>query len=60
MPNPHIATEGVFAESWEPLGDGAAPWSRWSQADQGAAGSGNGHAPSNGHHAAVVRHGKAA
>jgi pyruvate dehydrogenase E1 component alpha subunit len=60
MPDPDSATEGVFAESWEPLGDGAAPWSRWSQADQGAAGSGNGHAPSNGHHAAVVRHGKAA
>ena len=22
-------TDGVFAEEWQPLGDGAAPWSRW-------------------------------
>ena len=29
MPDPSIASEGVFAESWEPLGDGQAPWSRW-------------------------------
>jgi TPP-dependent pyruvate/acetoin dehydrogenase alpha subunit len=29
MPDPEIATEGVFAESWEPLGDGQAPWSFW-------------------------------
>ncbi len=29
MPDPAIATEGVFAERWEPLGDGKAPWSRW-------------------------------
>jgi TPP-dependent pyruvate/acetoin dehydrogenase alpha subunit len=28
-PDPAIATEGVFAERWEPLGDGEAPWSRW-------------------------------
>jgi hypothetical protein len=21
--------DGVFAESWEPLGDGQAPWSRY-------------------------------
>jgi len=27
MPEPSKATEGVFAESWEPLGDGQAPWS---------------------------------
>jgi TPP-dependent pyruvate/acetoin dehydrogenase alpha subunit len=32
MPDPSEALEGVFAESWEPLGDGAAPWSRWSRA----------------------------
>ena len=56
MPDPELATQGVFADSWEPLGDGQAPWSRWSQADQGAAGSGNGHGPSNGH----VVHGRAA
>ncbi len=29
MPDPAIAAEGVFADSWQPLGDGAAPWSRW-------------------------------
>lgn len=29
LPDPAIATEGVFAERWQPLGDGAAPWSRW-------------------------------
>jgi TPP-dependent pyruvate/acetoin dehydrogenase alpha subunit len=29
MPDPALATEGVFAESFEPLGDGHAPWSRW-------------------------------
>ena len=28
-PDPATATEGVFAERWEPLGDGEAPWSRW-------------------------------
>ena len=30
MPDPGVAREGVFAERWEPLGDGRAPWSRWS------------------------------
>jgi TPP-dependent pyruvate/acetoin dehydrogenase alpha subunit len=29
MPDPEIATEGVFADRWEPLGDGHAPWSHW-------------------------------
>ena len=29
MPDPALAREGVFAERWEPLGDGAAPWSGW-------------------------------
>jgi TPP-dependent pyruvate/acetoin dehydrogenase alpha subunit len=32
MPDPEIALEGVFAERFEPLGDGRAPWSYW--ADQ--------------------------
>jgi TPP-dependent pyruvate/acetoin dehydrogenase alpha subunit len=41
MPDPESATEGVFADRWEPLGDGNAPWSRWS--DQ-APKAGNGHA----------------
>jgi hypothetical protein len=31
MPDPATATEGVFAEKWEPLGDGKAPWSHWAQ-----------------------------
>jgi pyruvate dehydrogenase E1 component alpha subunit len=29
MPEPALATEGVFADAWEPLGDGHAPWSHW-------------------------------
>jgi pyruvate dehydrogenase E1 component alpha subunit len=35
MPEPELATSGVFAEVWEPLGDGQAPWSYWSQANGG-------------------------
>ena len=31
MPEPDRAVEGVFAERWEPLGDGEAPWSRWTE-----------------------------
>ncbi|HEX6229572.1 MAG TPA: thiamine pyrophosphate-dependent dehydrogenase E1 component subunit alpha [Solirubrobacterales bacterium] len=31
MPEPAIATEGVFAERWEPLGDGEAPWTAWEE-----------------------------
>jgi len=34
MPDPDEATEGVFAETWQPLGDGRAPWSRWSPVSQ--------------------------
>jgi pyruvate dehydrogenase E1 component alpha subunit len=60
MPDPGIATEGVFAESWEPLGDGEAPWSRWSTTkDQGDTG-GNGRQANNGHRGALVEHGRAA
>jgi TPP-dependent pyruvate/acetoin dehydrogenase alpha subunit len=40
MPDPALATDGVYADAWEPLGDGKAPWSHWQQA--GADGSGNG------------------
>ena len=29
MPDPAGATDGVFAEEWEALGDGKAPWSHW-------------------------------
>ena len=32
MPDPATATDGVFADEWEPLGDGKAPWSHWSSA----------------------------
>jgi TPP-dependent pyruvate/acetoin dehydrogenase alpha subunit len=31
MPQPDEATEGVFADSFEPLGDAKAPWSHWSR-----------------------------
>ena len=39
-PDPGLATEGVFAETWEPLGDGQAPWSYWANTE--AAGNGLG------------------
>jgi pyruvate dehydrogenase E1 component alpha subunit len=52
MPDPAIAREGVFAESWQPLGDGEAPWSRWSAAEAPAA--------TNGHRDVVIEHGRAA
>ena len=29
MPDPALAREGVYADAFEPLGDGRAPWSRW-------------------------------
>jgi len=41
MPEPEMATEGVFADAWEPLGDGQAPWSHW-RSEGHADGSGNG------------------
>ena len=41
MPDPADATDGVFADEWQPLGDGQAPWSRWQQADDHSQ---NGHA----------------
>jgi pyruvate dehydrogenase E1 component alpha subunit len=40
MPEPDLALEGVFADRFEPLGDGKAPWSRW--AGETAAANGNG------------------
>jgi hypothetical protein len=42
MPDGKLATQGVFAESWEPLGDGQAPWSFWQQPGAQGNGSGNG------------------
>ena len=39
MPDPELALDGVFAEEFEPLGDGRAPWSFWSErADRGEPG----------------------
>jgi TPP-dependent pyruvate/acetoin dehydrogenase alpha subunit len=35
MPEPDLALEGVFAKSFEALGDGEAPWSRWSGGGNG-------------------------
>ena len=29
MPEPESALDGVYADEWEPLGDGNAPWSYW-------------------------------
>jgi TPP-dependent pyruvate/acetoin dehydrogenase alpha subunit len=40
MPEPALATDGVYADRFEPLGDGNAPWSRWSHN-----GAGNGAGP---------------
>jgi TPP-dependent pyruvate/acetoin dehydrogenase alpha subunit len=31
MPEPERALEGVFADAFEPLGDGQAPWSYWNK-----------------------------
>jgi TPP-dependent pyruvate/acetoin dehydrogenase alpha subunit len=42
MPDPELATQGVFADSWEPLGDGQAPWSFWNEPAADGDGSGNG------------------
>jgi pyruvate dehydrogenase E1 component alpha subunit len=35
MPEPATATDGVFAEKFEVLGDGQAPWSFWSEERSG-------------------------
>jgi TPP-dependent pyruvate/acetoin dehydrogenase alpha subunit len=35
MPEPDLALDGVFAEGFEGLGDGEAPWSRWSGGGNG-------------------------
>jgi TPP-dependent pyruvate/acetoin dehydrogenase alpha subunit len=39
MPEPALATEGVFADGFQELGDGQAPWSHW--AEEGHAGNGS-------------------
>jgi pyruvate dehydrogenase E1 component alpha subunit len=40
MPEPELARQGVYADAWEPLGDGRAPWSFWQRADAGGNGAG--------------------
>jgi TPP-dependent pyruvate/acetoin dehydrogenase alpha subunit len=60
MPDPAIATEGVFAERWEPLGDGQAPWSRWSEPAQAPSPEANGKHTGNGRHAPAPAHRRAA
>jgi TPP-dependent pyruvate/acetoin dehydrogenase alpha subunit len=46
MPEPEMATAGVFAEGWEPLGDGEAPWSaHGGERGAGPAGAGDRSAP---------------
>jgi len=42
MPDPETALEGVFAESFEALGDGRAPWSFWRGREAEASGNGAG------------------
>ena len=37
MPDPAIATDGVFADRFEELGDGHAPWSHWAEPERDAA-----------------------
>jgi TPP-dependent pyruvate/acetoin dehydrogenase alpha subunit len=39
MPDPEAAAAGVFADEWEALGDGQAPWSHWTE--EGHAGNGS-------------------
>jgi hypothetical protein len=48
MPEPELAFEGAFADEFEPLGDGKAPWSRYAQ--QHANGNGNGNGSNGGVH----------
>ena len=48
MPDPATAREGVFADAVTPLGDGRAPWSRWSGAGSRPAGVATGEG-ANGH-----------
>ncbi|CAN5230160.1 thiamine pyrophosphate-dependent dehydrogenase E1 component subunit alpha [soil metagenome] len=42
MPDPAGALDGVFAEKFRPLGNGRAPWSRWSENGDGVHSNGNG------------------
>jgi pyruvate dehydrogenase E1 component alpha subunit len=55
LPDPGTALDGVFADRFEPLGDGGAPWSRWAEAP--VSGNGSGNERSNGRHNGRRRHG---
>jgi len=44
MPDPDTALDGVFADRFEPLGDGQAPWSYWTGDSAITRGAGSGHA----------------
>jgi TPP-dependent pyruvate/acetoin dehydrogenase alpha subunit len=44
MPDPDTALDGVFADTFEPLGDGRAPWSYWKEAPTAQDRDGFGHA----------------
>jgi TPP-dependent pyruvate/acetoin dehydrogenase alpha subunit len=48
MPDPELGLEGVFADSWEPLGDGRAPWSHWASEPAAAGESGGDGRPARG------------
>ncbi|MGH2978527.1 MAG: thiamine pyrophosphate-dependent dehydrogenase E1 component subunit alpha [Solirubrobacterales bacterium] len=53
MPDPDTALDGVFADRFEPLGDGDAPWSRWNNkpsAGKPADGLGEGNGDGRPHH----------
>ncbi|MBA2240083.1 MAG: thiamine pyrophosphate-dependent dehydrogenase E1 component subunit alpha [Solirubrobacterales bacterium] len=46
MPEPSLASEGLYAEAFRPLGDGVAPWSRWAERKPLRPVNGNGRSPS--------------
>jgi TPP-dependent pyruvate/acetoin dehydrogenase alpha subunit len=60
MPDPAIARDGVFADDWEALGDGEAPWSRWSADTPGDGEKTNGRPPGNGHRPELAEQGRTA
>jgi pyruvate dehydrogenase E1 component alpha subunit len=61
MPDPAIATEDVFADEWEALGDAEAPWSRWSvPAPSSDSSAGDGRPRGNGDQPGLAERGRAA
>jgi pyruvate dehydrogenase E1 component alpha subunit len=53
MPDPADALAGVYADAWEPLGDGRAPWSRWAGGEAGNRVPHNGNGNGNGSRAST-------